>query len=159
MLALLVGVAGIALAVKLGAGARHGAGLIGGVFVIGIYGGYFGAAAGVMLLALHAGRHATRRSRAATRSRTSCWRWRTWWRRSASACSGRCDWVAVAPLALGLFAGGRLGPIVVRRSNPGVLRTVIGALGLALAVKLGVDAYEPPTTASSTSMFPRVALE
>ena len=54
---------------------------------------------------------------------------------------GPVDWVAVAPLALGLFAGGRLGPIVVRHSNPTVLRTVIGVAGLALAVKLGVDAY------------------
>ena len=54
---------------------------------------------------------------------------------------GPVDWLAVAPLALGLFVGGRLGPIVVRHSNPTVLRAVIGAAGLALAVKLGVDAY------------------
>jgi len=47
----------------------------------------------------------------------------------------------VVPLAVGLFVGGRLGPVVVRRSDAGVLRTVIGLAGLALAVKLGVDAY------------------
>ena len=52
-----------------------GPGLLAGVFLIGIYGGYFGAAAGVMLLALLLAADATRRSRAATRSRTSCWRW------------------------------------------------------------------------------------
>jgi uncharacterized membrane protein YfcA len=40
-----------------------------------------------------------------------------------------------------LFAGGRLGPIVVRRSNATVLRTLIGLAGLALAVKLAFDAY------------------
>jgi uncharacterized protein len=45
------------------------------------------------------------------------------------------------PLALGLFLGGRLGPIVVRHSNPVVLRSVIGVVGIALAIKLGVDAY------------------
>ena len=54
---------------------------------------------------------------------------------------GPVHWDAVAPLALGLFGGGRLGPIVVRHSNAGVLRAVIGIAGLALAVKLGVDAY------------------
>ena len=32
---------------------------------------------------------------------------------------GAVDWGAVLPLALGLFAGGRLGPIVVRHSNRG----------------------------------------
>ena len=42
---------------------------------------------------------------------------------------------------MGLFAGGRLGPVVVRRSNATVLRILIGVAGLTLAVKLGIDAY------------------
>ena len=54
---------------------------------------------------------------------------------------GDVHWDALAPLALGLFAGARLGPVVVRHSNAGVLRALIGVAGLALAVKLGVDAY------------------
>jgi uncharacterized membrane protein YfcA len=54
---------------------------------------------------------------------------------------GPVHWDAAAPLALGLFAGGRLGPIVVRRSNSTLLRTLIGLAGLALAVKLAFDAY------------------
>ena len=45
------------------------------------------------------------------------------------------------PLAAGLLAGGRLGPVVVRHSNATLLRVVIGLAGLALAVKLGADAY------------------
>jgi uncharacterized protein len=54
---------------------------------------------------------------------------------------GPVHWAAVAPLALGLFGGGRLGPIVVRHANAGVLRALIGIAGLVLAVKLGADAY------------------
>jgi uncharacterized membrane protein YfcA len=54
---------------------------------------------------------------------------------------GPVHWGAAAPLAVGLFAGGRLGPIVVRHSNATVLRILIGVAGLTLAVKLGVDAY------------------
>jgi uncharacterized membrane protein YfcA len=45
------------------------------------------------------------------------------------------------PLALGLFAGGRLGPVVVRHAPAGALRVLIGLAGLALAVVLAIDAY------------------
>jgi uncharacterized protein len=51
------------------------------------------------------------------------------------------EWSAVAPLAVGLFAGARLGPVVVRHADAALLRTAIGLAGLALAVKLGADAY------------------
>ena len=106
----------------------------------GIYAGYFGAAAGVMLLALMlaatgetlARSNALKNIVLALMNVVAA---------VAFALLGPVDWLAVAPLALGLFAGGRLGPIVVRHSNPTILRTVIGVLGLGLAVKLGVDAY------------------
>ena len=42
---------------------------------------------------------------------------------------------------LGCLVGSRLGPVVVRHAPAGPLRVLIGATGLALAVKLGVDAY------------------
>jgi uncharacterized membrane protein YfcA len=54
---------------------------------------------------------------------------------------GDPEWVAVLPLAAGLLAGGRLGPVVVRHSNATILRALIGLAGLGLAIKLGVDAY------------------
>jgi uncharacterized membrane protein YfcA len=117
-----------------------GPGLIGGVFVIGIYGGYFGAAAGVMLLAL------LLIGTGETLARSNALKNVVLGMANAAAAVGfsllgPVHWAAVAPLALGLFAGARLGPIVVRHSNAGVLRAVIGVAGLALAVKLGVDAY------------------
>lgn len=144
-----------------GEGGRHGAGpaLVGGVFLIGVYGGYFGAAAGVMLLALLlvlsddtlARSNALKNVVLAMANLVAA---------VGFGLLGPVHWLAVVPLGLGLFAGGRLGPIVVRHSNPVVLRTLIGIAGIALAIKLGADAYSPPpSTASSTSMLPRVALE
>ena len=117
-----------------------GPGLIGGVFLIGIYGGYFGAAAGVMLLALLligtddtlARGNALKNVVLGIANATAA---------VAFIVLGHVAWAAIAPLAAGLFTGARLGPVVVRRSNAGVLRALIGAAGLALAVKLGVDAY------------------
>jgi uncharacterized membrane protein YfcA len=122
--------------------ARHDAGpaLIGGVFAIAIYGGYFGAGAGVMLLALMlAGtRDTLARSNALKNAVLGI--------ANAVAALAFCvlgpvHWAAVAPLALGLLAGGRLGPIVVRHANATLLRALIGLAGLVLAVKLGADAY------------------
>jgi hypothetical protein len=129
-------------AVVAGPDGRHtaGAGLIGGVFVVGIYGGYFGAAAGVMLLALLLSlTHDTlARSNALKNAVLGI--------ANGTAALAFCvlapvDWSAIVPLAIGLFAGARLGPIVVRHSNAAALRTLIGVAGLALAIKLGVDAY------------------
>jgi hypothetical protein len=51
------------------------------------------------------------------------------------------QWSAVIPLGLGCLVGSRLGPIVVRHAPAKPIRLAIGAAGLALAVKLGVDAY------------------
>ena len=117
-----------------------GAALVGGVFLVGIYGGYFGAAAGVLLLALllTATHDTLARSNALKNIVLGI--------ANATAALGFCvlapvHWAAVAPLAAGLFAGGRLGPIVVRHANAGALRALIGVAGLALAVKLAADAY------------------
>ena len=117
-----------------------GGGLVAGVLLIGIYGGYFGAAAGVMLLALLlvatddtlARSNALRNVLLAIANVTAA---------LGFIVLGPVHWDAVAPLALGLFAGARLGPIVVRHSDAGVRRALIGVAGLALAVKLGADAY------------------
>jgi len=141
----LIGVASLAILVRPRVHPEHahpgtGPGLTAGVFAIAIYGGYFGAAAGVMVLALMlvATGESLARSNAfknvvlGVANATAA---------VAFALLGHVHWDAAAPLALGLFAGGRLGPIVVRRSNATVLRTLIGLAGLALAVKLAFDAY------------------
>jgi uncharacterized membrane protein YfcA len=141
----LIGAASLAILVRPRVHPEHrrggaGPGLTAGVFAIAIYGGYFGAAAGVMVLALML--VATGESLA----RSNAFKNVVLGVANAAAAVGFAvlgpvHWSAAAPLALGLFAGGRLGPVVVRRSNATVLRTLIGLAGLALAVKLALDAY------------------
>jgi uncharacterized membrane protein YfcA len=121
-------------------GHTAGADLIAGTFLISIYGGYFGAAAGVMLLAL------LLTLTNDTLARSNALKNVVLGLANATAALGFCllatvDWTAIAPLALGLFGGARLGPIVVRHANAAVQRTLIGLAGLALAIKLGADAY------------------
>ena len=123
-------------------GARTVAGpwVLGGVFLVGVYGGYFGAAAGVVLLALllAATRDTLARSNALKNAVLGIANGTA---ALGFALLGPVDWAAAAPLAAGLLAGGRLGPVVVRRSDARLLRTLIGVAGLGLAVALAVEAY------------------
>ena len=54
---------------------------------------------------------------------------------AASPGRRRCRWRS------GFFAGGRLGPRVVRRAPQTLLRRVIAVAGLGLAVRLGIQAF------------------
>jgi len=51
------------------------------------------------------------------------------------------DWAAAAPLAVGFLAGGRVGPILVRHAPADLLRLLIAAIGIAVAVQLGLKGY------------------
>jgi len=111
-----------------------------GVFLVTVYGGYFGAAAGVLLLALLliatgeplARRNAMKNLVLGVANALAA---------VVFVVFGSVRWSAVLPLAVGFLLDGRLGPPVVRRAPPGPLRAVIACAGLALAVHLGVDAY------------------
>jgi uncharacterized membrane protein YfcA len=114
--------------------------LLPATFAIGIYGGYFGAAAGVLMLAAYliGTGEGLPRSNALKNVILGV--------ANAVAAVGyiafsHVDWLAAVPLAIGLFAGGRLGPRVVRRAPQTALRRVIALAGLALAVRLGLQAY------------------
>jgi uncharacterized membrane protein YfcA len=111
-----------------------------GVFFIAIYGGYFGAAAGVLLLAL------LLISSGDTLARSNAMRILVLGLANAVAAVafiafGPVRWSAVLPLGAGFLIGGRLGPLVVRRAPAGPLRMLIAFAGLGLAVHLGLDAY------------------
>lgn len=54
---------------------------------------------------------------------------------------GPVRWAAAVPLAAGFLCGGWLGPAVVRRLPAGPLQVLVASCGLAVAVKLGLDAY------------------
>ena len=111
-----------------------------GAFLVAVYGGYFGAAAGVLLLALllFATGEPLARSNAMknlllglTNAVASV----------AFIAFGPVRWSAVLPLAVGFLLGGRLGPLVVRKAPAGPLRVLIACAGLGLSVHLGLDAY------------------
>jgi hypothetical protein len=111
-----------------------------GTFAISIYGGYFGAAAGVMLLAmllLGTGEglprsNAMRNVVLALANSVAA---------VAFIVLAPVAWSAVLPLAIGLFTGSRVGPWVVRRAPQTALRRVIALAGFGLAVHLGIQAY------------------
>ena len=115
-------------------------GLTLGTFAVSIYGGYFGAAAGVLMLAmlLLVTGEGVPQGNALKNVVLGI--------ANAVAAVGYAlladvAWLAALPLAIGFFVGGRLGPRVVRRVPQTLLRRVIAVAGLALAVHLGLDAF------------------
>jgi len=119
---------------------RDSWGLLLGTFLISIYGGYFGAAAGVGMLAMFllVTGEGFPRSNAMRNVVLGC--------ANGIAAVGYAvfadvSWWAALPLAVGLLVGGRLGPRVVRRVPATLLRRVIAVLGLGLALRLGLDAF------------------
>jgi uncharacterized membrane protein YfcA len=108
--------------------------------VIAVYGGYFGAAAGVMMLAVLLRFNGDALPRAAAFKNVVLAAANT----TAAvgfAFFGPVDWAVALPLSLGCLAGGRTGPWLVRRMPSGPLRLVIGLLGVGLALRLGYKAY------------------
>ncbi len=109
------------------------------ILLIAVYGGYFGAAAGVLLLALLLRSHASlARANAAKNLLLGV-------ANTIAAllfiALSPVSWAAAIPLGLGCLMGSRAGPVVVRRAPATVLRYLIGAAGVALAIRLGVQAY------------------
>ena len=146
MVPVLLVVASLAIVVPSGAphpGRRRRAVLVAEMaafFGIALYGGYFGAAAGVLFLALllNAGADSLAHANAAKNillglANTVA--------AVVFAILSPVHWLAVVPLGAGCLIGSRLGPIVVRHAPATPLRIIIGVAGLVLAVKLGFDAY------------------
>ena len=126
------------------AGARHpqrdSRWLVVGAFGVSVYGGYFGAAAGVLLLALVllGTGEGLPRSNAVKNVVLGV--------ANSVAALGYAffadvDWLAALPLAIGFLVGGSLGPGVVRRVPQTALRRLIALAGLGLAAVLALDAY------------------
>lgn len=127
-----------AMAARRGIEAGHPRGLLAAVFLTGIYGGYFGAAQGVILMALLA----------------------IFLTDDLQRLNGLKNWIAglvngvaailfilVAPvdygvaalLAIGSIMGGQLGATVGRRLPAPVLRATVVSVGLIVAIRMLID--------------------
>ncbi|HEY0814172.1 MAG TPA: sulfite exporter TauE/SafE family protein [Pseudonocardia sp.] len=114
---------------------RVGPGLLAGVFGTGVYGGYFGAAQGVLLLALlgiaiddDLQRHnAVKNILAAVANLVSG---------IVFAFTAPVSWPVVGLIAAGSVLGGLLGALVGRRLPPAVLRGLIVVVGVLAIVQL-----------------------
>ncbi|HEY1625296.1 MAG TPA: sulfite exporter TauE/SafE family protein [Streptosporangiaceae bacterium] len=54
---------------------------------------------------------------------------------------GTVRWILVPPLAAGFLLGGWIGPKIARRVPTGALRVLVCLCGLGLAIRLGIGAY------------------
>jgi uncharacterized protein len=110
------------------------------MFGVAAYIGYFGAAGGILMLAVLAAmlRESLARINALKNVISGL----------ANAVAaigfalfGSVQWAYVVPLAAGFLAGGWAGPAIVRRLPGPVLRGLVGAAGLVVAVRLGMSTY------------------
>ncbi|GAA4697364.1 sulfite exporter TauE/SafE family protein [Nocardioides conyzicola] len=103
--------------------------------LVGVYGGYFGAGSGVMMMAvLGFGSHLEFRSLNALKTL------------AVLACNlvasvvfvaiAELDWTAVVLLAAGSIVGGYVGARIGRRLNPTLLRSLIVVVGVTAAVRM-----------------------
>ena len=114
--------------------------LLAGVLGVAVYIGYFGAAGGIVMLALLVAMvaeplarvNAVKNMLGAVANAVAA---------IAFAVFGHVDWAAVVPLAAGFLIGGWTGPALVRRIPGQVLRIGVAGCGLVVAVRLGVSAY------------------
>jgi uncharacterized membrane protein YfcA len=110
------------------------------LFCVAVYLGYFGAAGGVLILAVLAATlteplirvNAIKNVVAGAANLVAA---------VIFACYAPVDWAFVPPLAAGFLIGGYAGQHLVRRVPAAALRLVVAAAGLALAVRLGISAY------------------
>lgn len=106
-----------------------------GLFLTCVYGGYFGAAAGVIILAMLL--LATDKPLPSANALKNLLLGVA----NAVAAVGfiifsDVRWAAAIPLGLGCILGGRIGPAIVRRVPPSLMRIVIASAGFVLAIKL-----------------------
>ncbi|MFG1943284.1 sulfite exporter TauE/SafE family protein [Nonomuraea sp. NPDC048826] len=110
------------------------------LFAVAIYVGYFGAAGGILMLAVlssmlegtPAKLNALKNVLSGLANAVAA---------AGFALFGPVDWGAAIPLAAGFLLGGWVGPKIARRLPGQSLRYLAAACGLAVAIKLGYDAY------------------
>ena len=109
-----------------------------GLFAVSVYSGYFGAGAGIILLALLLVTAHQDLSRA-NALKNMLLGVADVAAAVGFAAFGPVDWTAAAPLALGMLAGSRVGPSITRRVSGNVLRVLVALVGFGLAVRLWIS--------------------
>lgn len=107
---------------------------------VGAYSGYFGAAAGVIMLAILA-MISTERFTVINAERNVAGFASNAIATVIYAFTTRIAWLLVIPLGLGLLIGGYMGPAIVRRVPVKLLRVVIALAAFGLAIDLFIKAY------------------
>jgi hypothetical protein len=121
-------------------GGSRGCLLLVACFCVAMYVGYFGAAGGVLMLAVLLAMLAEPMARVNTVKNVISG-FTNLVAAATFAVFGQVDWAVVPPLAAGFLVGGWLGPALVRRLPGKALRVLVGICGLAVAVKLAITAY------------------
>ena len=110
------------------------------LFAVAVYVGYFGAAAGVMLLVVLSMMideslvkvNAVKNAVSGMANAMAA---------VIFALFGDVRWTLVVPLAAGFLVGGWIGPKIARKVLAGPFRVIVSLCGIGLAVKLGMSAY------------------
>jgi hypothetical protein len=121
-------------------GAEHSRWRLAALFGVAVYQGYFGAAGGVLVLAVLAATlseplirvNAIKNVVSGAANLVAA---------TIFALDAPVDWAFVPLLSAGFLVGGYAGPRLVRYLPVSALRIVVALAGLALAVKLGISAY------------------
>lgn len=121
-------------------GSRRRLVLIAALYAVAVYVGYFGAAAGVLLLVVLGAMISEPLVRVNAIKNAVSGLANT----VAAVCFtifGDVRWEMVAPLAAGFLIGGWTGPKIARRMPAEAFRVLVSLGGIGLAVKLGLDVY------------------
>ncbi|GHP13147.1 UPF0721 transmembrane protein [Lentilactobacillus fungorum] len=110
------------------------------IFLVGIYNGYFGAASGLLMIAVlskivnedYAIYNAMRNFASFTNNIVAA---------AMFISTISIDWAVIVPLLIGLFAGGYLGPVIVRYIPSKLIKLAVGGFAIVLALILGYQAY------------------
>ncbi|MCD2255359.1 sulfite exporter TauE/SafE family protein [Agrilactobacillus fermenti] len=112
-----------------------------GIFIVGAYTGYFGAAGGVIFLAILS-IITTERFAVINAMKNVIAFAGNFVATIIFIFKSHIDWLLVLPLGAGLLVGGYTGPIIVRHVNVRLLRTLIALTAFGLAAYLGYKAYK-----------------
>ena len=102
------------------------------IFVVALYGGYFGAGIGILMIGA-----LTFISPGDIRHVVALKNFLNGWMRGVAvlvlALGGNVNWKYAAPMAIGGLVGGYIGGIVSHRANRTVVRSIVIGLGLAVS--------------------------